>query len=564
MSRSDKSLDVRYVLLLTALWLIAIAVVNPRGNFPLNDDWAYAGSARLWAATGRLRISQWAAPSLVSHLAWGALVIKCFGASYTTLRIGTLVFGWMGILAAYALGRVAFEPARAFVLALGLMVSPLFMNLSFSYMSDVPWLATMLWATVLVLRAERGQPARLLLAGALVGAAALARQFAIVMAPAFALTIAVDARNAGGRWWLRALGRMTLFATPLVVAFGAFEYWYLYVHGPTFAYRTYETPRWDGMIKNCVAMLFYLGLFALPLVAAQGSVRRYWRTLRVAPALASALVLGAFAVWEAVYGLPLNYSMGVPLRGSMPYLGNIMRLVGLGPQTLFDAFNGGEPWPHQLFFLAAPLTVVCGLAAVGEIGFIIRALQRLGRVSPRARVRRLVVGAAFFYAAWHLGADANLFDRYLLPLVPLVLWIALDATPPSRALSPMALGLLAAVGLFSVLGTREYLGWNRARSAAVADLERGGVDPKEIDAGYELNAARGFDRFFAEHHTLIGQGIDAWWTDRPRYLISFWPTSRGCRPVQKYPYFSWGTEQAVWALDCVNTPRVANRGDRSP
>ena len=46
-----------------------------KGN-PVFKDWAYAWSARHLATTGEVRILDWAAPSMVTHLAWGAALVK--------------------------------------------------------------------------------------------------------------------------------------------------------------------------------------------------------------------------------------------------------------------------------------------------------------------------------------------------------------------------------------------------------------------------------------------------------------------------------------------------------
>ena len=58
--------DRNYVLLITAVWLVMVVIVNPIGNFPLNDDWAYAESIRILVDEKRFVFPDWSAPNYVA------------------------------------------------------------------------------------------------------------------------------------------------------------------------------------------------------------------------------------------------------------------------------------------------------------------------------------------------------------------------------------------------------------------------------------------------------------------------------------------------------------------
>src|SRR5438874_644248 len=52
--------DLLFLLLgLLALLAVEVAVVHPRGEFPINDDWSYARIAKGWAETGHFRYVGW-------------------------------------------------------------------------------------------------------------------------------------------------------------------------------------------------------------------------------------------------------------------------------------------------------------------------------------------------------------------------------------------------------------------------------------------------------------------------------------------------------------------------
>ena len=85
--------------LLGLIWISMVVVVNPIGNFPLNDDWAYGYSVRALVEQGEIRFSDWTATNLIAQVVWGALFCLPYGFSFTALRLSTAVLGFAGILA---------------------------------------------------------------------------------------------------------------------------------------------------------------------------------------------------------------------------------------------------------------------------------------------------------------------------------------------------------------------------------------------------------------------------------------------------------------------------------
>jgi hypothetical protein len=78
-----------------------------------------------------------------------------------------------------------------------------------------------------------------------------------------------------------------------------------------------------------------------------------------------------------------------------------------------------------------------------------------------------------------------LYDRYILPLLPILIVLALRAIPPPKLVIAWAGVLIFAAT--AMLGTRDHLAYNRALWQIVRDLHEQGVDPSRIDAGYVIN-----------------------------------------------------------------------------
>ncbi len=79
------------LLVLVAVQLALFAVIEPRGEFPLADDWAYAHSVRWLLDEHRIRLSEWIGMNLLPQTLAGGAAAWLFGYSFTTLRAVTQV-----------------------------------------------------------------------------------------------------------------------------------------------------------------------------------------------------------------------------------------------------------------------------------------------------------------------------------------------------------------------------------------------------------------------------------------------------------------------------------------
>ena len=67
--------DVGGVAMVAAAWLAAIAAIDPRGEFPLHDDWVYDVSTWTFVHTGRFQFPSVSVVSLRAQVLWGALLL---------------------------------------------------------------------------------------------------------------------------------------------------------------------------------------------------------------------------------------------------------------------------------------------------------------------------------------------------------------------------------------------------------------------------------------------------------------------------------------------------------
>src|SRR4051794_38003116 len=81
---------------LAPIWLLAVMggallLVPPIGEFPIDDDWAYAQVVQRLLTDGVYHRSVWIDTAFLAQAWWGAGVSELLGFSHTSLRIGTLI-----------------------------------------------------------------------------------------------------------------------------------------------------------------------------------------------------------------------------------------------------------------------------------------------------------------------------------------------------------------------------------------------------------------------------------------------------------------------------------------
>jgi len=128
-----------YASLLIILFVAQFLFISPAGEFALNDNWVHTDSIRTWTKTGEFTIAPFAGPTFYVPILYGSTLTKIFGFSFSTLRISTLVLALSTLLFFYSLlTKITHKPIWAFIGVLTLWFNPIFYNLSFTFMTDIP------------------------------------------------------------------------------------------------------------------------------------------------------------------------------------------------------------------------------------------------------------------------------------------------------------------------------------------------------------------------------------------------------------------------------------------
>lgn len=497
--------DLVMVGLLTLFWLLLIIVVNPIGNFPLNDDWAFGWTVKTLLTTGQFYLSDWTAPNLLPQGLFGTLFTLPFGFSFTALRFSTLTLGLLGVLATYGLLReVNAGLGTALCGALILALNPLYFPLANSFMTDIPSFTFFMASIYCMIRGLKRRSTLLLGIGILLTfIAILNRQSSVIIIPAFILA------------YFRSNGISTrTICTAIIIGVSAIVVYVSYSQWLEFAGRTpimynmqinqllasYSRGIFDiakTYAWNIVIIGVYAGLFLFPLsiilFAIQYKNLSPWqKQMEVLPAL---FVVATAAIFFAT-------------NKPMPLIGNILNFADVGGQSLsgYDSFL--EPASIALIRQGWQLLTVLGVigAALLLNCVLVITSQQLGsdhyakKLSTNSETGSnwlliFITALILMYFLGIAGLDRSYwFDRYLILFLPLVMMGASISTAKLRN-SKIGSGaicgavvLLLFYGGVTIAGTHDHLASNRVLWQALKNtMEDGKVRPDQIDGGFEFN-----------------------------------------------------------------------------
>jgi len=526
------------LLTLFSLWIGMVLLVNPIGNFPLNDDWAYGWTVKTFLETGEYRLSDWAAANLLPQTLWGTFFCLPFGFSFTALRLSTLVLGLLGVLLTYGLLREVGANSKLSLLGASVVaLNPVYFGLSNSFSNDISSFVLTTFSLYLIIRGLKLNSSLFTIAGILISfVSILNRQSGIVILIAFFFALLA---KEGIRFktfilsispvalglllqliyahWLEQTGRK-----PVLYGFQIENLAQTFSSGLPTIISTYT--------ENVLIVAAYLGLFLLPFLAVCSRDRRLSLSLKKKQ-LSFLMLLAALA-------------MGVVLvikDKQMPLVGNVLDTFGVGP-VAFDGYSSvlsskTQILVHKIWklltliaFASAALIPVCCIPAFREM---------INMKSTRSWLLILITASALAYFGLMGGLDKQYwFDRYLIFFLPILMMLiaASDSrmseesniaartvpqlsvlgeqnhqsspelgdlggkfsvynTPQISSDHKLRLTLIMGVmvilliyGGFSIAATHDYLSWNRVRWEALNNLmETTQTPPEKIYGGFEFN-----------------------------------------------------------------------------
>jgi hypothetical protein len=488
-----------------SLPLIAL-IVHPSVEIGLNDDWSYVRSAQVLAQTGHVVYNGWAAPMLGWQLLLGAVFIKVFGFSFLVLRTATILIATLtAFLFHRILVRCGINERNSSIGTLTLALSPLFLPLTFSFMTDIGGLFVIILCLYGCLRALAASSVRAILTWLCLAwlsnvIGGTIRQIAwlgvLVMLPSTF-------------WFLRRRHpRLVLPGVSLLFASVAL----IYIRLRWFAHQPFSVQ--EGLMPGPISLqpiihvivnLFRVALelpfFLLPvLLLFVPALRSTRRALQVVSSV-SFFALLFFILLQHYRPQLSHYCL-------FPYLGNYVTVYGL---------MGGTPIQgvRPIVLTSEVRIVLTAVSLLAALVFLIFAVTpgscreytpassvELSRAEPAIISSRalcfLLIPFTVAYVALLIprAAFSGIYDRYLLVIIAVAIipilrlyqrqvWPLAHLRNRALALSLPVLFIFAAAG---IAGTHDLFSLFRAQASAVNALLARGVSPTLVDGGFEFNA----------------------------------------------------------------------------
>ncbi len=462
--------------------LLCELIARPFTTMGICDDGPYIRMAQTLAATGHIAYNGWSTAMLGWQLYLGAAFIKLFGDSFTTVRMSTLLIAMLtAFLLQRTLVRAGLSERNATLGTLALVLSPLYLILSVTFMTDINGLFAILLCLYGCLRALQASTSRAtiawlcfaVVANALCGTS---RQIAwlgvLIMVPS---TL----------WLLRAHRRVVLAGAAATLAGALFVFACL----QWFKHQPYSVGMMPPL-KPAISVTRGLGELTHAL-------------LDIPFLLLPVFALFLPGIWSknrrsiaVVAAISLAYILIAVQRGYIPMLeptkGDWVNALGM----LHEAGFKGEP-PVLLHTGAQVLLTIASLGGLlGLISSLLQSRRALpAPASPNGaswnQLNFLLIPftLAYIVLLMPLGSTFGLTDRYLLgpTLVAAILLIRYYQERIQPQL-PMAFTLLIALmAIYGVAATHNNFAFYRARVALAAELNAAGIPDTSVDNNWEYN-----------------------------------------------------------------------------
>jgi hypothetical protein len=467
--------------------LVCELISRPYADMGIADDAPYIFMARHLALTGHVVYNGWATAMLVWQLYLAAAFIKLFGFSFTTVRASTML---VGVVMAFFLQRIMvrcnISERNATIATLALVLSPLYLMLSATFMSDIHGLFAIVICLYGCLRALQASTSRaaigwLCLAVATNAVCGSSRQIAwlgvLVMVPS-------------ALWLLRAR-RLIFFAGAAANLVGV-----LFIFGcmQWLKHQPYSIPEHlfvrpfdvSQALQQFIYSCLDFPILLLPIVVLFLPEIRRVRSRVLA--ILCLLLLGY--IFVALY--PSHLRGSIPLD---PIWGPVGEWVNAGATFDFPILKGSSP-----LFLYPGVQALLTIATIGGVAGFIASFRRERTMQPVADYRRAIswkqlgVLLAPFMVVYGLlliprAATTGVHDRYFLgPLVVALVCLVLCYQERIERQLPLASVLMVGVmAIYSIAVVHNMFSFYRARVVIASEVQAAGVPDTSVDNGWEYN-----------------------------------------------------------------------------
>ncbi len=522
-----------------ACYALAMFIIPTMAPVGVSDDWTYEKSVEYLVRDGKFHILPVAAATELFQLFWGSLFAFVFGMNFGALRLSTIAIVFLSGIAMYGICReLAISRKRSALGAAAYLFNPVLFPITYTFMSDPHFLALAVISVYFYLKGFMAGSGgnRATIYGSIVAAVACLQRPHGALVPLGVVMYLLISRSIG---WNR-LSLVNFLRIVTVPALTFVGYYFVAGRGlsnqQSLFFANIKDAGWSQswlLIRRLTVFeMAYIGLFVLPIIV--GCVGQ----LAGLFTLKSVTAWLWLAAWTAVLVVGINWVWGEGRL--MPY---IPHFLGRGGPGSGDLRMARAALTRGVVF--EWITILCAASA------FLFALSLVRRMDGKPTAAQSGAGMILSIGIWQgIGALPQSFlfrnftvslDRYVMPLLPFAIALLLWSMNDRTFYGIVAWPAMAAVALFSVLGTRDVLVFQNDVWRLAGQLNAHGVANTKLDAGYAWDAYHLWETDAQRYpeRTIGGP----WWMDYAHasdstYVIAGGPVA-GYDVLSVQPYSAW-------------------------
>lgn len=495
-------------LVLLLLWLFAAMIINPIGEFPINDDWAYSKNVYNLSVQHKFVVDPWPAMNLFSQTIYGTLVCKIFGFSFTVLRFSILI---LAIISSMVLYKIILRLSNqqqelSLLITIGFCFSTLFCSMSFTFMTDIFFLSFVVFAIYQIqLYHINRRLIHYFLFILFCVIAVLNRQHGVLIPLLISGVVFYHHKI--------SLKSFLMMSAPMVLTWLAHDKYrhYLTYYGVSNnlqntdrLWKYLESAPFQEIHAHAGDLFLTTGWMIMPLILIL-TLTQFPKISRSNMIIITiCTLLAVLLVWQDWPLYPQgNVSLGFEIGP---------RVIKFDPALYSPSYLGWWPKVARIIaFLSATLCLIYILTK-----FIQPKVKKEFKTVYLPFL--LVLGAYFIF----VSLNEAYLDRYALPLACLILILLIpnEKATLTSGRKWIVYPIIFLTFLTTVIENRDFFNWQKKRWEAIEYLHQKKLGPDKIDGGFEYNGWHAKTPVFSEAPKSW------WWIMDDEYIISHTPLKK--------------------------------------
>ena len=518
----------KYLYFILAVFALVEVLINPVGDFPLNDDWAITITLSNLLKNGWFDSPNWGGGLMLPQLSIGTFIGYLFGTNFLYLRLINIIIAAVFLIIILRFSKNDVQG----LLGMLILSNVLFLQSANNFMPDMIFSLLFVWSCLVLLDVIRNRLSFSIFI-VLSTLCLLQKQIGISLV----MSAIVSTWFYSNRDLLIKSTGLFIVHVLIVVGFGYFSKIMPGFVGDAYSFmipRFFKAMTFQDstailkMAKYSLDYMLSLGFFLLPVCCLlfRSFLNKIDNRSYLFVFLAGVALLGLGVLWK------------YQLKGDViPFSGNVLFNLGVGPVVLTG--TGQNIIPNDFMLPNIVWIMLSLMSAVLFMTFAILLLDSL-RNKTGSPLPIVYLTSSIIYLFPFTMVYGNV--RYLLPIVLLTYYMIVTEYKGFLRLNKMSVVSPTVITLVvSVLLMKTYFSFHGTRNDLYQDLLAQSVNKERIDAGFEINQYNFVYINAWEESKYAGR---FWHVHDDEYILSFLPLPN-YKVIHRKHYMNYLTQKRI-------------------